>query len=175
MEQLRFLQSGAEGCAAHGGDQGERAQQTVSAPSPASLAPLTTVRVLISLIYRRTRSGTLRRRGCRLQTERQSRQSRRPITPSVPSFSPQPISALYTLLQNKIMVHGEGQIRIGLRHKVICFLLPTTTPRLTLCVADLLLSKFGLGSKVFPEEDDPQTETLGLLEPTAIGRIRKLR
>lgn len=73
------------------------------------------------------------------------------------------------------MVHGEGQIRIGLRHKVICFLLPTTTPRLTLCVADLLLSKFGLGSKVFPEEDDPQTETLGLLEPMAIGRIRKLR
>ncbi|THZ67099.1 hypothetical protein D6C85_07913 [Aureobasidium pullulans] len=42
VEQLRFLQSGAEGYAAHGGDQGERAQQTVSAPSPASLAPLTT-------------------------------------------------------------------------------------------------------------------------------------
>ncbi|THW64825.1 hypothetical protein D6D20_02525 [Aureobasidium pullulans] len=41
VEQLRFLQSGAEGYAAHGGDQGERAQQTVSAPSPASLAPLT--------------------------------------------------------------------------------------------------------------------------------------
>ncbi|THW36293.1 hypothetical protein D6D21_08771 [Aureobasidium pullulans] len=75
VEQLRFLQSNAEGYAAHGGDQGEKAQQTVSAPSPASLAPLTT---------------------------------------------------------NKIMVHGEGQIRIGLRHKVICFLLPTTTPRLTL-------------------------------------------
>ncbi|OBW64876.1 MAG: Hydroxymethylglutaryl-CoA lyase [Aureobasidium pullulans] len=37
VEQLRFLQSGAEGYAAHGGDQGERAQQTVSAPSPASL------------------------------------------------------------------------------------------------------------------------------------------
>ncbi|THZ05842.1 hypothetical protein D6C93_01768 [Aureobasidium pullulans] len=42
VEQLRFVQSGAEGYAAHGGDQGERAQQTVSAPSPASLAPLTT-------------------------------------------------------------------------------------------------------------------------------------
>ncbi|THZ18082.1 hypothetical protein D6C91_05656 [Aureobasidium pullulans] len=41
VEKLRFLQSGAEGYAAHGGDQGERAQQTVSAPSPASLAPLT--------------------------------------------------------------------------------------------------------------------------------------
>ncbi|THW15655.1 hypothetical protein D6D23_08884 [Aureobasidium pullulans] len=75
VEQLRLLQSGAEDYAAHGGDQGERAQQTVSAPSPASLAPLTI---------------------------------------------------------NKIMVHGEGQIRIGLRHKVICFLLPTTTTRLTL-------------------------------------------
>ncbi|KEQ79048.1 hypothetical protein M438DRAFT_350001 [Aureobasidium pullulans EXF-150] len=63
VEQLRFLQSGAEGYAAHGGDQGERAQQTVSAPSPASLAPLTTVRVLISLNLPTDKVGNAAKKG----------------------------------------------------------------------------------------------------------------
>lgn len=50
VEQLRFLQSGAKGYATHGGDQGEGAQQMVSALSTASLAPLTIVRVLMSTL-----------------------------------------------------------------------------------------------------------------------------